>query len=117
MTSAATWISWGVKIILAVASRCNSGLLVLQIRNVHLNNRVESNWVIAGLFAIAASTLIVEIALTKFLAYKVFYHYSYAVISMVIFSFGAAGAVLYAFRSTRMSMPSLWIVRAISVTA
>ena len=57
--------------------------------------RRESSWVVIGLFAIAASTLLVEITLTKFIAYKVYHHYAYAVISIVIFSFGAAGAYVF----------------------
>ncbi len=78
----------------------------------------ESRWVMVALFVIAASTLIVEIGLTKFLAYKVFYHYSYAVISMVIFSFGAAGAVLYVYgldkRTDASGGPWQWVARTVS---
>jgi hypothetical protein len=48
-----------------------------------------------GLCAISASTLIVEILITKFLAYKLYHHFAYAVISMVILSFGAAGAFVF----------------------
>jgi len=55
----------------------------------------ESIWVLVGLCAIAASTLIVEIVLTKFIGYKVYHHYAYAVISIVIFAFAAAGAYVY----------------------
>jgi spermidine synthase len=50
---------------------------------------------LVGLAAIAASTILVEITLTKFLAYKVQHHATYAVISMVVLSLGAAG--LYVF--------------------
>ncbi|MBU6452537.1 MAG: hypothetical protein KGS72_12200 [Cyanobacteria bacterium REEB67] len=51
--------------------------------------------VMIGLCAISASTLIVEICLTKFLGCKIFHHLSYAVLSMVILSFGASGAFVY----------------------
>lgn len=55
----------------------------------------ESKLVMLGLFLISASSIMVEIALTKFLSYKVYYHYTYAVISLVIFAFGLAGAYIY----------------------
>jgi len=55
----------------------------------------ESPGVIVGLCAISASTLLVEICLTKFLGCKIFHHLSYAVLSMVILSFGASGAFVY----------------------
>ena len=41
------------------------------------------------------STLIVEIVLTKFLGIKVDHHYAYAILGMVVLSFGAAGAFIY----------------------
>ncbi len=55
----------------------------------------ESVAVIVGLCAISASTLLVEVCLTKFLGCKIFHHLSYAVLSMVILSFGASGAFVY----------------------
>jgi spermidine synthase len=48
-----------------------------------------------GLSAIAASTVVVEITITKFLAYKVHHHATYAVISMVVLSLGASGLYVY----------------------
>lgn len=57
----------------------------------------ESRLVLIALCAISMSTLIVEIALTKFVAYKVFHHYTYAILAMVIFSLGAAGVFVYLF--------------------
>lgn len=45
--------------------------------------------------AIAASTMCVEIILTKFIGYKVFYHFINLIITTVILSFGAAGTFLY----------------------
>ncbi|MBS1997287.1 MAG: hypothetical protein JSS86_13295 [Cyanobacteria bacterium SZAS LIN-2] len=59
------------------------------------SSKGESLGVIIGLCAISASTLLVEICLTKFLGCKIFHHLSYAVLSMVILSFGAAGAFVY----------------------
>lgn len=55
----------------------------------------NSLWVLLGLCAIAASTMAVEVVLTKFVAYKVFHHFINAIISTVILSFGAAGTWLY----------------------
>lgn len=57
--------------------------------------RRESALVPFALFALAGSTLSVEIGLTKFLGYKVFHDFTYAVISMVILSFGAAGVWVF----------------------
>ncbi len=55
----------------------------------------NSAWILCGLCAIAASTMSVEIILTKFIGYKVFYHFINLIITMVILSFGAAGTFLY----------------------
>lgn len=52
---------------------------------------------ILGLCMIAMSSVLVEIALTKFISYKVFHHYVYAVISVVILSLGLAGTFVYLF--------------------
>lgn len=52
---------------------------------------------ILGLCMIAMSSVLVEIALTKFISYKVFHHYVYAVISVVILSLGLAGTLVYLF--------------------
>jgi spermidine synthase len=59
-------------------------------------NRPNENWgSLLGLSAISASVLIVEIALTKFIGFKLFHHMTYAVLSVVIMSFGAAGVMTY----------------------
>lgn len=50
---------------------------------------------ILGMCAISCSTLILEIALTKFLSYKLYHHMTFAVLSVVILSFGAAGTISY----------------------
>jgi hypothetical protein len=52
------------------------------------------------------STLIVEICLTKFVSYKVYHHYTYAVLATVIFGFGAAGTFLYLFPGTYSGEPA-----------
>src|SRR5579862_3351834 len=59
----------------------------------------ESRGVLAGLIAISASTLIVEIGLTKFLSFKVYHNFSYAIIATTIFGLGLAGATLHAYPS------------------
>lgn len=48
-----------------------------------------------GICLISASTLIVEIVLTKFLSFKLFHHMTFVVLSLVILSFGAAGILTY----------------------
>ncbi len=70
------------------------------------NKTGEANgWILCALCSIAAATMIVEIVLTKFIAFKVFHHYITVIISTVILSFGAAGTVLY-LRSDEKSTPS-----------
>lgn len=61
------------------------------------NGRRERLWTAVALCALAASTMIVEIVLTKFIAFKVFHHYVFVIISTVILSFGTAGTCLYLF--------------------
>ena len=61
--------------------------------------QTKSFWLVCGLCAIAASTMIVEIVLTKFVGYKVYHHFIHLIISTVILSFGMAGAYLYLARS------------------
>jgi hypothetical protein len=55
----------------------------------------ENTWVVIALCAISMSTLLVEVVVTKFLSIKVDYHYAYAILGMVVLSFGAAGAYIY----------------------
>ncbi|MBC7999412.1 MAG: hypothetical protein IAF58_15785 [Leptolyngbya sp.] len=64
----------------------------------------NSAWILCGLCAIAASTMSVEIILTKFIGYKVFYHFINLIITMVILSFGAAGTYLYLKQADRKSI-------------
>ncbi len=59
------------------------------------SSQTSSVWLVCGLCAIAASTMIVEIVLTKFVGYKVYHHFIHLIISTVILSFGLAGAYLY----------------------
>ncbi len=61
------------------------------------NGGGERLWTAVALCALAASTMIVEIVLTKFIAFKVFHHYVFVIISTVILSFGTAGTCLYLF--------------------
>lgn len=72
----------------------------MQSSSTKLDNRV---WILCGLCAIAASTMCVEIILTKFIGYKVFYHFINLIITTVILSFGAAGTFLYLKQSDRKS--------------
>lgn len=60
-------------------------------------------WILCGLCSIAASTMSVEIILTKFIGYKVFYHFINLIITTVILSFGAAGTFLYLKQSKTLS--------------
>lgn len=60
-----------------------------------------SPWLLVGVFAVSASTLLVEVAITKFFSSKVHYHYTYVIISTVIFGFGVAGVYVF-LRSRRL---------------
>jgi spermidine synthase len=67
--------------------------------------------VILGIFAISMSTLVLEITLTKFLAFKLFHHMTFAVLSMVILSFGAAGILTFTnAKLFRLDRPNPWSV-------
>jgi hypothetical protein len=50
-----------------------------------------------GLAALSCSTLLLEIVLTKFLGFKLYHHMTFAVLSFVILSFGAAGTATFLF--------------------
>jgi SAM-dependent methyltransferase len=69
----------------------------------------ESNWVVAGLCLIVASSIVVEVCLTKFVSYKVYYHFVYAIISTVILSAGFAGTCIHLFpRRLGRENPDPW---------
>lgn len=73
----------------------------------------ESNWVIGGLCLIVASTILVEVCLTKFVSFKVYYHFVYAIISTVILSAGFAGTCVHSFsRAFGRDNPDPWNVSA-----
>ncbi len=59
----------------------------------HLDQRQAYSML--ALCLIASSGIITEIALTKFVASKVYHHYVYGIISTVILSLGFAGSVVY----------------------
>jgi hypothetical protein len=73
------------------------------------DSEANSLWLTSALCAIAASTMIVEIVLTKFIGFKVYHHFVHLIISTVILSFGMAGAYLYLVPA-RGSMASNWQV-------
>jgi hypothetical protein len=60
-----------------------------------LDKQRETVWIIVGLCATVMSSIIVEVCLTKFVSYKVFYHYVYAIISTVVLSSGFAGTCVH----------------------
>jgi hypothetical protein len=74
-----------------------------------VNNPREHVGVLIGIFAISMSTMLLEITLTKFLAFKLFHHMTFAVLSMVILSFGAAGVLSFTnARMLRLDRPNAW---------
>lgn len=73
------------------------------------------HWALVGLAAIAASTVLCEITITKFLAYKVHHHATYAVISMVVLSLGASGLYVYLRPASWRKVARAAAVYAISV--
>jgi hypothetical protein len=60
-----------------------------------LSQTAKDRWMLVALAAISFATIITEIALTKFISYKLFYHFTYAIISLVMFSFGLAGVTVF----------------------
>lgn len=71
--------------------------------------RRQDLFIIAGLCLITASGILVEVCLTKFIAYKVYHHFVYAIISTVILSSGFAGVwtCLFPKRFSEQN-PRLW---------
>lgn len=62
-----------------------------------------------ALCAVAASTMIVEIVIVKFVAFKVFHHFINIIVSTVVLSFAAAGTFLYARSSTSDNPQKTWL--------
>ncbi|MBI1268704.1 MAG: hypothetical protein GC193_14880 [Cryomorphaceae bacterium] len=59
----------------------------------HLSSK--SRFILIALCLIAFSGLLVEVTLTKFVAYKVYHHFVYAIVGTVILALGFSGAVVY----------------------
>ncbi len=65
-----------------------------------------SGRVYLGIFLISLAALMVEVALTRFFSFTVWYHFAYMTISVALLGYGAAGSVYYAFPElTRRSVP------------
>lgn len=60
-----------------------------------LPRKSAPRFLLIALCAIAASTMLVEIVLVKFVAFKVFHHFINMIVSTVVLSFAAAGTYLY----------------------
>ena len=65
-----------------------------------------------GFCAIAASLLLVEVTLTKFVSYKVNYHFVYAIVSTVILSSGLAGVFVHLFEAKLAKGNGSWALSA-----
>ena len=48
-----------------------------------------------GMFLISASTLMLEVLLTKLFGMKLEHHFTFAIISLALFGFGAAGVIVH----------------------
>ncbi len=62
-------------------------------------NNKKNIWIIIGLGMISFGTIITELVLTKFIAYKLYHHFAYAIISLIMFSFGLAGVSVFLYKS------------------
>lgn len=51
----------------------------------------------AAIFLISLAALMVEVALTRFFSFTIWYHFAYMTISVALLGYGAAGSVYYAF--------------------
>ncbi|PZM85216.1 MAG: hypothetical protein DKT66_03275 [Candidatus Melainabacteria bacterium] len=69
------------------------------------NNHVP---LLIALCAVAASTMIVEIVIVKFIAFKVFHHFINMIVSTVVLSFAAAGTYLYLKGKNEADPASSW---------
>lgn len=59
------------------------------------NRDRQALFLLVALSAMAASTMVVEIVIVKFVAFKVFHHFINVIVSTVVLSFAAAGTFLY----------------------
>jgi len=50
-----------------------------------------------GLVLVSFVTLMVEVALTRFFSFSIWYHFAYMTISVALLGYGAAGSIYYAF--------------------
>ena len=62
-------------------------------------NRMK--WVYAGIFCLAGSIILFQIAMTRVFAIMMWHHFTYMVISMALLGFGAAGSIMTARREVR----------------
>ncbi|HKA23798.1 MAG TPA: hypothetical protein VKF80_02325 [Candidatus Eisenbacteria bacterium] len=60
-----------------------------------LSSRAPSPWVQAGLFAVTASLLLLEVSLTRVLSVVMWYHFAFFAISVALFGLAAAGLCVY----------------------
>src|SRR5262245_2065447 len=56
------------------------------------------SWAYCGIFFLAGSIILFEIAMTRVFAIMMWHHFSYMVISIALVGFGAAGSILTARR-------------------
>ena len=75
--------------------------------------------VLATLFLASTALLMLEVSLTRFFSFTVWYHLAYLTISMALLGFGSAGAIVAAFpnlfrrrgvRSSRLRQRLRWRV-------
>ncbi len=57
----------------------------------------NDNLVLLALGLISYASIVAELVLTKFISYKVYHHFAYAIISLLMFAFGLAGVIVYLF--------------------
>ncbi|HRK34044.1 MAG TPA: hypothetical protein PLJ47_05555 [Candidatus Hydrogenedentes bacterium] len=49
--------------------------------------------VVAGIFVVAAATLLMEVALTRIFSYTIWYHFAFITIAVALMGFGASGSI------------------------
>lgn len=68
-----------------------------------------------GIFVISATTLLLELALTRVLSVALWYHFSFLVISTALLGFGASGVTLAMWTRLREGMPLDFALSALSL--
>src|SRR5687767_2129125 len=73
--------------------------------------------ILVGMGILSASTLLLQVALTRIFSIAQFYHFAFLVVSLALLGFGASGSLLVLFPQLRNQRLSPWYAIGFAVTA